>query len=504
MKVGLTTARFSTILSMRPSTAVGEADLRAGSASRTLPNTWDSGSQRYCRSSGPRMPERLDRRALVGPAVVRQPDALGPAGGARGVDQRGQVLRLDRGDPRRRPRPGRPRGARAPSAVQVGQRDHPVAVGRRRRTATTLRQRRAARSRCSRTLSTWAAFSANTTWSRSRPGCRRRRRPGGRVDRGGRAAGAHDRQVGAGSTRSGSLEAIATRCSGSTPSATRPAAEPAHPSAVSCQVSETQLAALGIAEGLPVGRLATRSKNIRATFGARSRTADSSWEAGSDVDIVILWLATVVRRGYCTALLHGRRRGRDPLAGCGGGRISPGGVASGAWTERERRSPMRCTIVPPYLVRSMADADQSAVADRARRALDLDQQFRARRPNTRETHSRAPEPAAEEERDERGAAAAPTNPRRRRRHPVARPDGPARGRAAHGRRRGRRGLRRARCHLALFRGLRPRLPRRPGHAAAAPRSTTARTTTTRSGTASRWCSATATADLQAASPARST
>ncbi len=60
---------------------------------------------------------------------------------------------------------------------------------------------------------------------------------------------------------------------------------------------------------------------------------------------------------------------------------------------------MRCTIVPPYLLRSMADADQATVADRARRSLDLDHQFRARRPNTRAAQSRAPEPAAEEERD---------------------------------------------------------------------------------------------------------
>ena len=35
---------------------------------------------------------------------------------------------------------------------------------------------------------------------------------------------------------------------------------------------------------------------------------------------------------------------------------------------------MRCTIVPPYLLRSMADQNQATVADRARRSLDLDHQ----------------------------------------------------------------------------------------------------------------------------------
>ena len=51
MKVGWTTPRFSTILSIRPSTAVANP-IRAWMASSTLPNTWLSGSQRYCRSSG--------------------------------------------------------------------------------------------------------------------------------------------------------------------------------------------------------------------------------------------------------------------------------------------------------------------------------------------------------------------------------------------------------------------------------------------------------------------
>ena len=39
---------------------------------------------------------RLDRGALVDPRPVPEPDALGPAGGAGGVDQRGELVGLDR------------------------------------------------------------------------------------------------------------------------------------------------------------------------------------------------------------------------------------------------------------------------------------------------------------------------------------------------------------------------------------------------------------------------
>ena len=96
MNVGRTTARFSTILSMRPSTAVGK------------PICSCTASQHLAERVGQRQPqvlqvvrrEQVERRragADVGPAPVRQLDALGPAGGPGGVDERGEVLGLDRG-----------------------------------------------------------------------------------------------------------------------------------------------------------------------------------------------------------------------------------------------------------------------------------------------------------------------------------------------------------------------------------------------------------------------
>ena len=54
MKVGFTVAQFSTIFSTRPSTA--EAKPHASWAeSSTLPNEWDIGSHRNCRSLSSRM-----------------------------------------------------------------------------------------------------------------------------------------------------------------------------------------------------------------------------------------------------------------------------------------------------------------------------------------------------------------------------------------------------------------------------------------------------------------
>ena len=67
MKVGLTTARFSTILSIRPSMAVGKPICR-GSVRSTLPNTCASGSQRYCRSSS----ERMLIEATAAPSYVHE------------------------------------------------------------------------------------------------------------------------------------------------------------------------------------------------------------------------------------------------------------------------------------------------------------------------------------------------------------------------------------------------------------------------------------------------
>jgi hypothetical protein len=55
IQVGRTTARFSTILSTRPSTAVGNP-IASWVFSSTLPNECAMGSHRYCRSSRPTMP----------------------------------------------------------------------------------------------------------------------------------------------------------------------------------------------------------------------------------------------------------------------------------------------------------------------------------------------------------------------------------------------------------------------------------------------------------------
>ena len=101
MKVGWTTARLSTILSTRPSMAVGKP-ICSGRVSSTLPKTWASGSQRYCRSSALQDADRVDGGGLVDPGVVAQPHALGAAGGARGVDERGELVRAERVDARRR------------------------------------------------------------------------------------------------------------------------------------------------------------------------------------------------------------------------------------------------------------------------------------------------------------------------------------------------------------------------------------------------------------------
>jgi hypothetical protein len=54
-KVGRTVARFGTMRSRRPSTAVG-TPMRMMAASSTLPKLWDSGSHRNCLSAGDMMP----------------------------------------------------------------------------------------------------------------------------------------------------------------------------------------------------------------------------------------------------------------------------------------------------------------------------------------------------------------------------------------------------------------------------------------------------------------
>ena len=103
MKVGFTTARFSMILSTRPSTAVGEADRELGAQQHLAERVRHRQPQELQVVLGQDV-LGLDRLALVGPRAVPQPHTLGPAGGAGGVDQRGQLVRLD--GRRRAPRHG--------------------------------------------------------------------------------------------------------------------------------------------------------------------------------------------------------------------------------------------------------------------------------------------------------------------------------------------------------------------------------------------------------------
>ncbi len=71
----------------------------------------------------------LDRGALVDPRAVQQPHALGPAGGAGGVDQRRQLVGSDRRARSPRPRRGARRGR--PHRAWRGRRDR--SPSRRRR-----------------------------------------------------------------------------------------------------------------------------------------------------------------------------------------------------------------------------------------------------------------------------------------------------------------------------------------------------------------------------------
>lgn len=70
-------------------------------------------------------PGRGDRLRHVRPVVVRQAYALGAAGGARGVDEGGQLVLGDRGDPLL-DQPGVLLQPGRPAALQLGEADHPV------------------------------------------------------------------------------------------------------------------------------------------------------------------------------------------------------------------------------------------------------------------------------------------------------------------------------------------------------------------------------------------
>ena len=84
---------------------------RRAASCRTSATAAATGTAGRRRAAGPT--SRL-RHALPAPAAVQQLDALGPAGGAGGVDQGGQVVRADAGDQHvdqlraRRPAPARP------------------------------------------------------------------------------------------------------------------------------------------------------------------------------------------------------------------------------------------------------------------------------------------------------------------------------------------------------------------------------------------------------------
>ena len=101
------------------------------------------GEQHLAERVGHRQPQELqvvlvedvldvDRLALVDPGLVPQPDALGPAGGAGGVDQGGELVGLDRLD-RGLDRAGVLDEELLAQVGELVQRDDPVAVAARRR-----------------------------------------------------------------------------------------------------------------------------------------------------------------------------------------------------------------------------------------------------------------------------------------------------------------------------------------------------------------------------------
>ena len=128
MNVGATTARLSMILSTRPSTAADGPD-RELRGEQHLAEGVRQRQPEVLHVVGGEQPGRVDGDALVDPAVVRQPDALGPAGRARRVDQGREVLgtrRVDAVGHRR----GVLREQVGAAGGQVVEADHPVAVRR--------------------------------------------------------------------------------------------------------------------------------------------------------------------------------------------------------------------------------------------------------------------------------------------------------------------------------------------------------------------------------------
>ena len=135
----------------------------------------------------------------------------------------------------------------------------------------------------------------------------------------------------------------------------------------------------------------------------------------------------------------------------------------------------RCTIIPPYLLRALAESNDPEVAACAVETLERDATLRARRQGLPGL-APAPALAARASTGARWPRRTPARGLRRPRHrTAARHRRAPRGRASHRRPCGRRGLRRSGRDLgAVLHGLRPQLPRRPraaapGHGALRPR-----------------------------------
>ena len=274
MNVGRTSPRLSTILSTRPSTAVAKPTWH-WIASSIFPNECASGSHRYCTSSGPQDAERVDGGALVEPVGVGELHALGAPGRARGVDQRGQVVRLRRGDRVGRPQSGARPGTAAPRSSSAAERHDPVAVGlgragRRRRSPSHGAELVPVRAQL-RDL----RLVLGDDEPRLRVGhdeARRPRRSVARVDRRHRAARAHHREVGEHPLdpgRAGDRDPVL----GLQPERQQPGRPAGSPGRRSRAQLRRRPAGPGrVAERLAVGVAATRSRNSRPNEVAAGST----------------------------------------------------------------------------------------------------------------------------------------------------------------------------------------------------------------------------------------
>ena len=270
MNVGLTTRQVLHDLGQVAVDGGGEARSRNWTAESTLPSTWDSGSHRYCTSSGPEDAEAATAVALVDPVVVDQPDALGLAGGARGVDQGRQILRAAVPAIRSSTTSGSLREQRRTAGGQVVQGENRASSG----------------SDCRRTARSPSGRAGRQSWTLcgllgvlgehddgfrvgqdvGDVGCGR-----GRVHGGGRGARAQDGQVGQDPVDPGRTTRSPPAAADATPSSTRPAARSKTRSLVCAQRQRRPLVPDPVAEGLALGGLARPAPRTDArTTGARS------------------------------------------------------------------------------------------------------------------------------------------------------------------------------------------------------------------------------------------